>query len=475
MKKCANINCKNWVYNDKLSFCPSCYRKKLNGNLRYTGKGWQELKPDQKKRCANRNCSNWVDDDWWSLCPSCYRKSELKELVRTREGWKEVKPGQWVEPYHVYGKKQCLVTDNEKRFLSNISKAAKTYFQMDCNILPQVALSAFVTRSDNPKYQNELDVVVDFLITTPEYEPLLVIEINDRSHKTMHSKMERDNKLKAICKESRIPLIFLDGCNDALVPAADDLRRAIWGAVQSALDPDNDTYYLYQIKGIAEVPTAPPKIESLPSSVRNAKPQKKANVAKVFLSILFIAAMILGVIYLTRLFSKTGQNNPVSESTISTIEVISGNQVDASNFSSSCPMLLSLYDKSLTYSQESEQSSIEAGLEVSVQSSIKKMYYMKTIDQAWPYIYYGKNITVANAVAVISNYRIQYPHDTNLAGETWLVWVYPNFTFDDSGNLDYEAEHEYLQFLASDSMDDVQDWLFEEYKRMEITELDFPE
>ena len=82
-----------------------------------------------------------------------------------------------------------------------ISSLPKGYYAF-----PQVNLASFIEKNDSSPYHNELFRNVDFLITNERYNPLFVIEINDRTHLNQDRK-ERDEKVQKICEEAGIPII----------------------------------------------------------------------------------------------------------------------------------------------------------------------------------------------------------------------------------------------------------------------------
>ena len=75
-------------------------------------------------------------------------------------------------------------------------------------LLPQIPLSSIVTRKNKHKFQNELNRVVDFCVFSPEFSPLVCIEINDSSH-LLKNRIERDKKVKNILKLAKIPLLTI--------------------------------------------------------------------------------------------------------------------------------------------------------------------------------------------------------------------------------------------------------------------------
>ncbi len=71
-------------------------------------------------------------------------------------------------------------------------------------IIPQVNLAS-VIQKENTKYRTELFRNIDFGIFNKDFELLLLIELNDKSHIQRNRKI-RDRKVKNILKECNIPL-----------------------------------------------------------------------------------------------------------------------------------------------------------------------------------------------------------------------------------------------------------------------------
>lgn len=98
-----------------------------------------------------------------------------------------------------------LVTDYEKYFLNIIDN----YFGENYRIIPQVPLSSIVDKSKtySKQYQSELYRTIDIGIFNKEtFEPLLMIEINDKSHAQVE-RYKRDLKVREILKKANIPLL----------------------------------------------------------------------------------------------------------------------------------------------------------------------------------------------------------------------------------------------------------------------------
>ena len=90
----------------------------------------------------------------------------------------------------VYTRKDFL-TYNEKLFYRKLLPLSNDYI-----IIPQVNLAS-VIQKESAKYRTELFRNIDFGIFSKDFELLLLIELNDKSHMKRNRKI-RDNKIKNI-------------------------------------------------------------------------------------------------------------------------------------------------------------------------------------------------------------------------------------------------------------------------------------
>lgn len=103
-----------------------------------------------------------------------------------------------------YQSKQ-LVSNSEKYFLDIIDNN----FGDNYRIIPQVPLSSIINKHKEfeNQYQNELYRTIDIgIFDKNTFEPLLMIEINDKTHK-QYNRYKRDLKVKEILQTANIPLI----------------------------------------------------------------------------------------------------------------------------------------------------------------------------------------------------------------------------------------------------------------------------
>ena len=80
-------------------------------------------------------------------------------------------------------------------------------------VVPQVALIDVIEKRTYTTNRNELFRVCDYCFVDREtFEPLLLVELNDRSH-LRADRQERDAKVAAICANAGLPLVtfWMDG------------------------------------------------------------------------------------------------------------------------------------------------------------------------------------------------------------------------------------------------------------------------
>lgn len=104
----------------------------------------------------------------------------------------------------IYEVKKSLITPTEQSFFA----ALKELVPQGYMVFPQINLAAFIDRTDDVSFHNELFRNIDFLITDENYKPRIAVEINDSSHLDKGRK-ERDEKVSNILEEAGIPLLKL--------------------------------------------------------------------------------------------------------------------------------------------------------------------------------------------------------------------------------------------------------------------------
>lgn len=109
-----------------------------------------------------------------------------------------------------YVKKASLVSPSEHKFLQMLKQISPDKYE----VVPQVALISVIDKKTNTAYRNELFRVCDFcFVDRDTYAPLLLVELNDSSHKRA-DRRARDQKVAAICDDAKLPLVtFWTNCD----------------------------------------------------------------------------------------------------------------------------------------------------------------------------------------------------------------------------------------------------------------------
>ncbi len=159
----------------------------------------------------------------------------------------------------LYDLKDSLLTVTEMEYLEAIEEVMPE----GCMVQVQANLAAFIKRTDGARYQNELFRNVDFLITDLYYRPLVVIEVNDRTH-FMAERRARDEKVAEICEEAGIPIITLwtsygvnpDYIEKRLEEALDSLpvKRIAHSAAKAAASKKKGCYIATCVYGSYDCP-----------------------------------------------------------------------------------------------------------------------------------------------------------------------------------------------------------------------------
>ena len=119
------------------------------------------------------------------------------------------KPKEKIKLNSKYERKGTMLTRPEYNFLLLLRGIKPEKYE----VIPQVALNSVIEKKTNTSYSSELFRLCDYCFVDKEtYEPLLLVELNDRSH-LRADRQERDAKVAAICSAAKIPLVtfWMDG------------------------------------------------------------------------------------------------------------------------------------------------------------------------------------------------------------------------------------------------------------------------
>lgn len=147
----------------------------------------------------------------YPLCRACNAKKEQGLIIKCNacNQW-HYKDGECPKVQttsgegYLYAPQATLISKSEQAFF----EAIKAGIPEGYHVFPQINLAAFIDRTDDARYRNELFRNVDFLITDSAYAPKMAVEINDQSHLTS-DRRERDKKVQNILEEAGIPILKL--------------------------------------------------------------------------------------------------------------------------------------------------------------------------------------------------------------------------------------------------------------------------
>lgn len=138
-----------------------------------------------------------------------YRNSKdyNKQIDEAIDRWKSSKTEQSsdedVSNEKYYKLKSSLISECERKYYL----AIRSVLPEEYILQPQVNLATIIEKESNERYQNELYRNVDFCIFNQNFTPIMLIEINDKTHELDKARQARDFKVKEICEAAGIPLI----------------------------------------------------------------------------------------------------------------------------------------------------------------------------------------------------------------------------------------------------------------------------
>ena len=130
-----------------------------------------------------------------------------------------------------------------------------------------------------------------------------------------------------------------------------------------------------------------------------------------------------------------------------------------------------LTDAALEGTREFEKADIEElGWKITQPAQVMGLYYLETevtddelLDE----------LDVQNAIIIFSGY---YVESGEISIDRWEMfkWVYPNFRYDEAGNLIYDSDEASCDILGAESFEEARDWMYNDYGDMRIVELNVP-
>ena len=132
-------------------------------------------------------------------------RSQIKKEPETnKQSPKPIQIAKPQEPIKKTYETKPLLTTTERAFGNAIWKGLPPGYRL----LPQICLASIIKKNYHNKFVNELFRIIDYVVFDEEYNPIVLIEINDPSHHE-RQRIARDYKVEELSKEVNLPIIKL--------------------------------------------------------------------------------------------------------------------------------------------------------------------------------------------------------------------------------------------------------------------------
>ena len=206
------------------------------------------------------------------------------------------------------------------------------------------------------------------------------------------------------------------------------------------------------------------------------KTQKKGSTAKKVWTGVFVLVLALLVAFFLLLsgFGREKNSHPNSSNTTTTTVVQNElTKMDATYFTTEHTEYTAMCKKSLSGSKSCEDDSVSSGNKLVSPSVLRAAYFVKVKDPDSVHLDYSKNIQFTNALLVLTSYRVNIANAVER--DNWNIWFYPDCSVSANNSLVYSEENEYTTYLSGENLDDIYDWICQEYSDMDITKLTLPD
>lgn len=199
--------------------------------------------------------------------------------------------------------------------------------------------------------------------------------------------------------------------------------------------------------------------------------QKTKRRVKIW-TIVVISAVVLwygfvGVYTIIDAKSNAGANSNTDNTGASVVQT-----VDADSFSDQDTLVNEVCQNALDITKDEENDNItNYGWIITESAKLHGVFFLEAKDPVTPHYNILKKLNISNAVVVVTGYYLKDAGSVSVNQWEMDVTVYPNFTFDENNLLSYDTDSVYSHSLRSDDMEDLIEWLTDEYDDMNITEM----
>lgn len=134
-----------------------------------------------------------------------------------------------------------------------------------------------------------------------------------------------------------------------------------------------------------------------------------------------------------------------------------------------------LCGKALAACQAEEADEAQDGYIILTPSKVHKAYSMQVNDPDIVQKDYARFLEMKNAVCVITSYCYEATGPFSYTREVWFVHVFPNYYVGADGTVGHEESEDFDIFMLAESVEEVKEWLCNEYRDMTFTEISLPQ
>lgn len=199
--------------------------------------------------------------------------------------------------------------------------------------------------------------------------------------------------------------------------------------------------------------------------------QKTKRRVKIW-TIVVISAVVLwygfvGIYAIIDAKSNAGANSNTASTGASVVQT-----VNADSFSDQDTLVNEVCQNALNITKEEENNNTtNYGWTVTENTKLHGVFFLDAKDTENPHYNILKKLNISNAVVVVTGYYLEEADPVSVNQWEMDATVYPNFTYGENNLLTYDADNVYHHSLRSDDMENLMEWLTNEYDDMNIAEI----
>lgn len=185
-------------------------------------------------------------------------------------------------------------------------------------------------------------------------------------------------------------------------------------------------------------------------------------------TVIAISAVVLWNIFIGVIgYIETQENKKTTSTDTSSVPVVAIDDFDKQQ-----TFLDKVCQNALNITKVEENENItNYGWTVTENTQLHGVFFLEAKDAESPHYSLLEKLNLSNAVAVVTGYYLKDVDSVSVNQWEMDVMIYPNISFDENDLLTYNKDDVYSHSLRADDIEDLIEWLGDEYTDMNITEL----